>query len=193
MLKLTRSIGSPCDQRAQQAAWQLASPASGRSGAGRPRRSGWGPSQEGLPAAGYRTQVTRRPGETARASISMPAGTRGDLFGAADGGSFEGLGLAASLADHLEGSAPSPSPSPSPPHPLPTQTPHQNGCPIGLFAPRGFTGRILLHAWIWHHAWHGWAGPQPLLAARSPWVVCALPNHHFALKNVLPAPVRQTQ
>lgn len=140
MLRLTRSIGSPCDQRAQQAAWQLASPASGRSGAGRPRGSGWGPSQEGLPAAGYRTQVTRRPGETARASISMPAGTRGDLFGAADGGSFEGLGLAASLADHLEGSAPSPSPSPSPPLPLPTQTPRQNGCPIGLFAPRGFTG-----------------------------------------------------
>lgn len=51
----------------------------------------------------YRTQVTRRPGETARASVSMPASTRGDLFDVVDGSTFEGLGLASSLADHLEG------------------------------------------------------------------------------------------
>lgn len=46
--------------------------------------------------------AARRLGETARPSVSMPASTRGDLFGAVDGSSFEGLGLAASLASHLE-------------------------------------------------------------------------------------------
>lgn len=44
----------------------------------------------------------RRLGETARPSVSMPASTRGDLFGAVDSSTFKGLGLAPSLADHLE-------------------------------------------------------------------------------------------
>ena len=48
-------------------------------------------------------RIARRPGETAAADMHTPAATRNDLFGAVDSSTFEGLGLATSLADHLEG------------------------------------------------------------------------------------------
>lgn len=53
-------------------------------------------------AKAARALAVRRLGETARPAVSMPASTRGDLFGAVDGSTFEGLGLDTSLAQHLE-------------------------------------------------------------------------------------------
>lgn len=47
--------------------------------------------------------MARRAGETAAADVATPAAQRAQLFGATDASSFEGLGLASSLADHLEG------------------------------------------------------------------------------------------
>lgn len=49
-----------------------------------------------------RAKVARRAGETAAADVATPAAQRAQLFGATDASSFEGLGLASSLADHLE-------------------------------------------------------------------------------------------
>lgn len=50
-----------------------------------------------------RAKVARRAGETAAADMHTPAATRADLFGAVDASTFEGLGLATTLSDHLEG------------------------------------------------------------------------------------------
>lgn len=51
-----------------------------------------------------RAKVARRAGETAAADIATPAAQRAQMFGTAiDASTFEGLGLASSLADHLEG------------------------------------------------------------------------------------------
>lgn len=47
--------------------------------------------------------MARRAGETAAADMHTPAATRADLFGAVDASTFEGLGLATTLSDHLEG------------------------------------------------------------------------------------------
>ncbi len=55
------------------------------------------------PKPTQRAKVARRAGETAAAAVATPAATREALFGSVDSSSFEGLGLASSLADHLEG------------------------------------------------------------------------------------------